>query len=104
MQAYQLGVQDFAAADAQVFGISTDNVPSLRRFKEDLKLTFPLLSDFTDRSTVKKYGILMPNGAMAKRVTFVIGLDGKIAHMEENAAAIDTTGAKTACQRNKKPA
>lgn len=101
MQAYQLGMQDFDASNAQVFGISTDNVPSQKRFAEDLKLSFPLLSDFKDREVAKAYGVLRPDG-MCNRVSFVIDPDGKIVHIEAGKDAIDTTGAKTACSRLKK--
>jgi peroxiredoxin len=39
---------------------------------------------------------------MANRATFVVDLDGKIQHIEEGSAAIDPTGAETACSRVKK--
>jgi hypothetical protein len=43
----------------------------------------------------------MPSG-VANRATFVVDLDGKIQHIEEGSAAIDPTGAETACSRLKK--
>jgi peroxiredoxin len=102
MQAYQLGIAKFEGADTQVFGISTDNTPSQRRFAEDLKLTFPLLSDFAKREVSKAYGILMPERGIANRATFVVDMDGNIQHIEEGSVAIDISGAATACNRLKK--
>jgi mycoredoxin-dependent peroxiredoxin len=100
MMAYQAGIAKFE--DAQVFGISTDNVPSLREFAEKLKLAFPLLSDFAQREVARAYGVLMPERGFANRATFVIGLDGKIAHIDEGSAAMDPTGAELACRRVRK--
>ena len=101
MKAYQAGIEKFTGADTQVFGLSTDNVPSLRVFAEQTGASFPLLSDFKDRSVAKAYGILMPSG-VANRATFVVDMDGKIVHIEEGSAAIDPTGAEQACSRIKK--
>ena len=74
--------REFVDARAKVFGISTDNVPSLRRFAEDLKLQFPLLSDFM-RGVSRQYGVLIEDRGMANRTTFVVGPDGRIEHIEE---------------------
>lgn len=101
MNAYQAGIAKFEGMDAAVFGVSTDNLPTLRHWAEEhLKTTFPLLSDF-GRKAAGAYGILMPGG-MASRTTFVIDMDGKIQHIEEGSAAVDPTGAETACSRLKK--
>jgi peroxiredoxin len=102
MNAYQAGIAKFQETGAQVFGISSDSLPSLNYWsKEVIHASFPMLSDFTTRDTVKAYGILLPNG-MASRATFVVDVDGKIQHIEEGSAAIDVTGAATACSRIKK--
>ncbi len=98
MQAYQFGLAKFEGTDAQVFGVSTDNTPSLGEFAKKLNLTFPLLSDFM-RKTSADYGVLIPERGFANRTTFVIDVDGKIQHIEEGSGAIDITGAATACSR-----
>jgi peroxiredoxin (alkyl hydroperoxide reductase subunit C) len=69
--------------------------------EEHLKLTFPLLSDF-QRNVSKSYGVLLPERGFANRTTFVIDTDGKIQQIDEGAAALDPTGAETACKRIKK--
>ncbi|MFN0101843.1 MAG: redoxin domain-containing protein [Bryobacteraceae bacterium] len=99
MQAYQFGLDKFEGAQTQVFGVSTDNSPSQKRFAEDLKATFPMLSDFATRNVSKEYGVLMPERGIANRTTFVVDRDGKIQHIEEGSAAIDISGAATACSR-----
>ena len=101
MNAYQSGIAKFTDANAEVFGISTDNLPTLRHWAEEhLKTSFPLLSDF-GRKVSAQYGVLNENG-MASRTTFVIDADGKIQHIDAGGAAIDPTGAATACSRIKK--
>jgi peroxiredoxin len=101
MQAYQLDLAKFQDADTQVFGVSTDNVPSQKRFAEDLKLSFPILSDFTTRQVSKDYGVLITERGLANRATFVIDKQGRIQHIEEGSSAIDITGAAMACSRLK---
>ena len=102
MTAYQAGIAKFQEAGAQVFGVSTDSLPSLKHWAEEhIQATFPMLSDFSTRDVAKKYGVLLPNG-MCARTTFVIDVDGKIQHIDEGSAAVDPTGAVTACSRIKK--
>lgn len=100
--AYQAGIAKFEGVEAQVFGVSTDNVPSQREFAQKLNLTFPLLSDFAKREVAKAYGVLVPDRGIANRATFVIDTEGKIQHIEEGGAALDPTGAEMACSRLKR--
>jgi peroxiredoxin len=103
MTAYQAGIAAFDASEAQVLAISTDNRPTLQYWsKEVLKTSFPLLSDFM-RKVSAAYGVLNPETGTASRTTFVIGLDGRIVHIEEGADAIDPNGAANACARVRKP-
>ncbi len=101
MTAYQSGIAKFGDANAEVIGISTDNLPTLRHWAEEhLKTTFPLASDFM-RKVSASYGVLNDRG-MASRTTFVIDMEGKIQHIDFDAGAIDPTGAVTACSRVQK--
>jgi peroxiredoxin len=102
MKAYQDGLANFEQAGAKVFGVSTDNAPSLKYWAEEvLKVEQPLLSDFM-RKTARDYGVLMEDRGIANRTTFVIDADGKIQHIEEGSAALDPAGAAAACSRLKK--
>ncbi len=67
-------------------------------FAEQLKLTFPLLSDFGTREMAKAYGVLRPDG-MCNRITYVVDKEGKIAFVEIGNTAIDPTATDEACSR-----
>ena len=56
-----------------------------------------MLSDFVTCLFSKEYGVLIADRGIANRTTFVIGKSGKIQHIEEGTAAIDISGAATAC-------
>ncbi len=99
MKAYQAGMQKFQDAGAKVFGVSTDNTPSLKEFVAKLGLPFPLLSDFLDRHVTKAYGIYIEKYGIANRVTFVIDKEGKIDFIEQGGDAIKIMGAGDACSR-----
>jgi peroxiredoxin len=99
MTAYGLDLAKFETADTQVFGVSTDNSPSQRKFAEEVKASFPMLSDFAKRDVSKEYGVLIADKGVANRATFVIDKEGKIQHVEEGTAAVDITGAMNACSR-----
>ena len=102
MTAYGQNLSKFEGMGAQVFGISTDNTPSLGVFAKQTGATFPLLSDFSKRNVSKDYGVLMADRGLANRATFVIDTEGKITHIEEGSAAVDISGAEMACSRIKK--
>jgi peroxiredoxin len=103
MTAYQAGIAKFEEAGAVVMGISTDNLPTLSHWsKEELKLSFPLASDFSQRKVPEAYGVLNKQSGVANRATFVIDAEGKIQHIEEGTVAVDPTGAATVCARIKK--
>jgi peroxiredoxin len=98
LTAYKAGIAKFDGYQTKVFGISADNIPSLKVFADQLKLSYPLLSDFSTRSTLKEYGVLRPDG-MANRVTYVVDKEGKIAFVDVGNIAIDPTATDTACSR-----
>ena len=99
MTAYQAGLAKFEEAGAKVFAISTDTTFSQKKFAEEVKATFPFLSDFAKRDVSRSYGVLMEQVGFANRATFVIDADGKIISIEEGNTAVDPTGAVTACSR-----
>lgn len=77
--------------DAQILGISVDSPFTLKKFKEENNLNFPLLSDF-NKEISTTYGALYEEFVLglrgvSKRAVFVIDKSGKIQHMEvlENA-------------------
>jgi thioredoxin-dependent peroxiredoxin len=62
--------------DVKYFMASVDPVDENKRFGEEHKADFPLLSDPT-KKTAEAYGVLGARG-VANRWTFYIGTDGKI--------------------------
>ena len=75
----------FRDLNAQILGVSLDDVESHKAFAEEYGLPFPLLAD-VDGTTSTAYGVKtrMFGMTVAKRQTFIIGPDGTIAkHYEK---------------------
>ena len=64
--------------DVVVLGASNDTVEKQQEFIDKEKLPMPLLAD-TEQKLIKELGILSGKGPRAKRVTFVLDKEGKIA-------------------------
>ena len=92
-----LGSQ-FAGKNAQVLGVSKDDLDTQKRFAKSLSLPFPLLSD-AKGEVAKAYGV--DAGAYAKRTTIVIGPDRKITNVIEGQDALEANGALAACPLHK---
>jgi peroxiredoxin Q/BCP len=69
----------FREANAQILGISVDDVESHKKFSEKHGLPFPILADPT-KETAKKYGALKSYFGMelARRDTFLIDPEGRV--------------------------
>jgi len=90
-------------ADAQVLGVSMDNLETQTKFAESLTLPFPLLAD-PDAVAAKAYGVANVEKGYANRVTFVIGKDGKVTDVIEGKDAIDPAATLSACHGGAPPA
>lgn len=81
--------EDYAAyqgLNAQTIGVSVDTLFALKRFGEDNKISFPLLSDF-NKQAIKDYDVVHTDFAfgykdVAKRATFVIDKEGVVRFAE----------------------
>ncbi len=79
---------DFDKAKVAVLGISPDPEKDVTKFAKKFELNFPLLAD-EDHAIAEKYGVWVEKSMYGKkymgvaRTTFVIGKDGKIAHVFE---------------------
>jgi peroxiredoxin Q/BCP len=82
------GMADLKKDNVEVVGVSFDSAQSHQQFIAKHKLNFILLAD-TDGKIADAYGARMTSRNMARRVSFLIGLDGKIVHVT------DTPGADT---------
>lgn len=66
-----------------VIGVSFDSSESHQKFIAKHSLNFPLLAD-TDGKIADAFGVRRePGKNMARRASFLIGLDGKIAHVTD---------------------
>lgn len=77
---------DLKKDKVEVVGVSFDSEESHQKFIEKYKLNFPLLAD-TDGKIAEAYGVRIPGKNFARRVSFLIGLDGKIAHVTDSPQA-----------------
>jgi thioredoxin-dependent peroxiredoxin len=81
--AFRDGFAEFQKRGAVVLGVSTDSAASHDKFVEKFKLPFPLLAD-EDKKIVTAYGVWGDKSFLGRvyqgtrRVTFLIGPDGRI--------------------------
>ncbi|MGA2278664.1 MAG: peroxiredoxin [Verrucomicrobiota bacterium] len=69
--------------NVEVIGVSFDSAESHKKFIADYKLNFRLLSD-PDGKIIDAYDVRVVGRKMARRVSFLIGLDGKIVHVTDS--------------------
>jgi len=70
------------ALGVSVVGVSRDDAESHRKFREKHHLNFPLLAD-TDGKLTDAFGAATPDRSRSRRVSFLIGKDGKIVHVTD---------------------
>ena len=75
-------IDRFSAAEAEVIGVSTDDAASHARFAHQERLRFSLATD-PDGELASSFGAAnrVVFGLVAKRVTFLIDKDGRIARV-----------------------
>jgi thioredoxin-dependent peroxiredoxin len=79
-------IADLKQDGVEVVGVSFDSTDSHQKFISKYNLNFPLLAD-TDGQIADAYGVRMTGKSMARRVSFLIGLDGKIVHVTDSPSA-----------------
>lgn len=72
--------------NVEVIGVSFDSGESHQKFISKYNLNFPLIAD-TDGKIADTYGVRMAGRSMDNRVSFLIGLDGKIVHVTNSPMA-----------------
>jgi thioredoxin-dependent peroxiredoxin len=80
------GYAEIQKLGAVILGVSLDSTENQKSFKEKNGLPFELLSD-PGKEMSKAFDALMPGGFLARRVTFIINPDGKIALVLDRVAA-----------------
>ena len=74
---------DLQKDNVEVIGVSFDSAASHKKFIADFNLNFRLLAD-PDGKIVDLYDVRVVGRKMARRVSFLIGLDGKIVHVTDS--------------------
>jgi len=100
MKAFQQNLDKLKATDTQVLGVSMDSTPANHAWAEQIGVTFPLLSDWGGDVT-KQYGVYNEQYKAARRATFLIDKQGKIAQIHVDRTALDPTNIVEVCQRRK---
>ena len=94
-------ISDLQKDNVEVIGVSFDSGESHQKFISKYHLNFPLIAD-TDGKIADAYGVRMPGKSMARRVSFLIGRDGRIVHMTDSPAAdVHLTEMKAALEKLK---
>lgn len=86
LKAYNDGLGQFEALDAQVVGISAQSVDSKEAFSAKHGFGFPLLAD-TDKSVASAYGTLGPIG-FPRRSVFIVDGDGVVRYLHRAMAGL----------------
>ncbi|MFQ5941414.1 MAG: peroxiredoxin [Nitrososphaerales archaeon] len=71
------GMHRIKEQEAEVLGVSVDDVESHKKFKEKEDLNFPLIAD-TDYSISRAFGAFNEERKVSRRMTFVIDKNGTI--------------------------
>lgn len=87
---YTQRVSELTPFAAQVVAISNDDPAKLKKFKEQLKAPYIFIPD-DDGKIISLYGVRMFPLKMAKRTTFVVDTQGKVARVERGGDALDPT-------------
>lgn len=76
---------EFEKKGVRIVGVSVDTCADQLAFAKKYGLPFPLVADLEGK-VAKRYGVLTPDG-VARRVTFLIGADGRILEVVEVSGA-----------------
>ena len=83
---YNDGLESFNRLDAQVLGISAQDLASHERFATKYGFKFPLLSD-PDKIVAREYGTLGPIG-FPRRSVFIVDRDGIVRYAHRAIAGL----------------
>ncbi|QIW24897.1 peroxiredoxin [Sulfolobus sp. S-194] len=75
--------EEFKKLNAEIIGVSADNITTQKRFAEKYNAKFPVVAD-KEKKIIETYGVLNEKGTSAQRVTFIIDPEGKIVEILRN--------------------
>lgn len=79
-------MEELQKENVEVIGVSFDSAESHQQFRAKHNLNFRLLAD-TDGRIADAFGVRISGKKMARRVSFLIDLDGKIVHVTDAPSA-----------------
>ena len=88
----------FTAANTTILGVSVDSTWSNKAFREQLGVSFPILSDWK-KDASRQYGLLNETNGTARRATFVVDKQGIVQKVDVGSDALDPS-ASSACARS----
>jgi peroxiredoxin len=106
MRNFQQNLTKLEAAGTQVLGVSMDSPFANKAFADQNGVGFPLLSDMGGK-TIREYGLYKEYDKFntklpgARRATYLIDKNGKVAEMQVDQDAVDPTKTVVACERRK---
>jgi len=74
---------ELKSAGVAIVGVSRDDAGSHKHFSDKFQLGFPLLVDI-DGKLSEAFGASVPGKPRSRRISFLIGRDGKILHVTDN--------------------
>lgn len=75
---------------------------SQKAFADNLKLNFPLLSDFPNLKTIQDFGVLIPERRLAQRSYFIVDKQGVVRYKRVLKQGEDLVPNETLIQELKK--
>ena len=76
MRGFQQRIEELETLGARVAGVSADTFASQGAFAEANDISFQLLSDWPDLSTIEAFGVRRDDAQVAQRTTFIFDADG----------------------------
>jgi peroxiredoxin len=98
MQKYQASSGQFTAANTVVLGVSVDSNWSNKAFREQLGVSFPILSDWKKEAS-RQYGLLNESNGTARRATFVVDKQGIVQKVDVGQEALDPSAVVGMCEK-----
>jgi glutaredoxin-dependent peroxiredoxin len=106
MKSFQENLKKLEATGTQVLGVSMDSPFANKAFADQIGVTFPLLSDIGGKASreygvYKEYDVHQTKIPAARRATFLIDKNGKVAELQIDKEAVDPTKTVVACERRR---
>jgi peroxiredoxin (alkyl hydroperoxide reductase subunit C) len=93
-QVYEEVLDEFRAQGATLYGVSCDQIWSLKAFKKQLGVSIPMLSDFEPKGEMSKaFGAYFEPAGFSDRAIVIVGPDGVVQFSHQAANPGELPGA-----------